>query len=149
MAEHGVPLDAPPVLGIALDGLGYGDDGSFWGGEFLIADYLGFTRVGRFKPVAMPGGAQAAREPWRNTFAHLDTAFGWERCLSDHPDLELVRFLETRPLASAAGNDPQATSILRRRVPAGGCSMPSPPRSASAASGRATRARRRSSWRRA
>jgi hydrogenase maturation protein HypF len=100
MAEHGVPLHAPPVLGIALDGLGYGDDGTFWGGEFLIADYLGFTRVGRFKPVAMPGGAQAAREPWRNTFAHLDTAFGWERCAGDHPHLELVRFLKTRPTAT-------------------------------------------------
>jgi hydrogenase maturation protein HypF len=100
MAEHGVLLNAPPVLGIALDGLGYGEDGTYWGGEFLIADYLGFTRVGRFKPVAMPGGAQAAREPWRNTFAHLDTAFGWDRCRSDHPQLELVRFFETRPAAA-------------------------------------------------
>ena len=119
MAEHGVPLDAPPVLGIALDGLGYGDDGSFWGGEFLIADYLGFARVGRFKPVAMPGGAQAAREPWRNTFAHLDSAFGWERCLRDHADLELVRFLETRPLAMLRAmirsdiNSPPASSCGR------------------------------------
>jgi hydrogenase maturation protein HypF len=100
MAEHGVPLGASPVLGIAFDGLGYGDDGDLWGGEFLIADYLGFTRVGRFKPVAMPGGAQAAREPWRNTFSHLDSAFGWDPCLGDHPGLELVRSLETRPLTA-------------------------------------------------
>ena len=119
MAEHTVPLDAPPVLGIALDGLGYGDNDTFWGGEFLIADYRGFTRVGRFKPVAMPGGAQAAREPWRNTFAHLDNSFGWERCRGDHPDLELVRFLETRPLAALRAmirnnvNSPPASSCGR------------------------------------
>jgi hydrogenase maturation protein HypF len=91
MAEHGVPLGAPTVFGIALDGLGYGDDDTFWGGEFLLADYLGFTRVGRFKPVAMPGGAQAVREPWRNTFVHLDTALGWERCLSDYPSFAFFR----------------------------------------------------------
>jgi hydrogenase maturation protein HypF len=119
MAEHGVPLRAPRVLGIALDGLGYGDGGNLWGGEFLIADYLGFTRVGRFKPVAMPGGAQAAREPWRNTFAHVDNAFGWERCLGDYSDLELVRFLETRPLTALRAmirnnvNSPPASSCGR------------------------------------
>lgn len=119
MAEHCVPLDTPPVLGIALDGLGYGVDGDLWGGEFLIADYGGFTRLGRFKPVAMPGGAQAAREPWRNTFAHLDSAFGWERCLSDHSDLDVVRFLGTRPVPALRAmihnniNSPPASSCGR------------------------------------
>ena len=119
MAEHAVPLNAPPVLGIALDGLAYGDDGNLWGGEFLIADYFGFTRVGRFKPVAMPGGAQAAREPWRNTFAHLESAFGWECCVGDHPDLELVRFLEILPTTALRAmirdniNSPPASSCGR------------------------------------
>jgi hydrogenase maturation protein HypF len=119
MAEHGVPLDTPPVLGIALDGLGYGDDDTFWGGEFLLADYRGFTRVGRFKPVAMPGGAQALREPWRNTFAQLDATLGWERCISDYPQLEVIRFLQSRPLASLRAmirneiNSPPASSCGR------------------------------------
>jgi hydrogenase maturation protein HypF len=119
MAEHGVPLGAPPVLGIALDGLGYGDDDTFWGGEFLLADYLGFARVGRFKPVAMPGGAQAVREPWRNTLAHLHTTLGWERCVRDYPQLDIVRFLQTRPLAALRGmirnniNSPPASSCGR------------------------------------
>ena len=119
MAEHAVPLNAPPVLGIALDGLGYGDDGTLWGGEFLVANFLGFSRVGRFKPVAMPGGAQAMREPWRNTFAHLDSAFGWEGCAADYPDLKLVRFLETRPAAALQAmirnniNSPPASSCGR------------------------------------
>jgi hydrogenase maturation protein HypF len=99
MAENGVPLESGPVLGIALDGLGYGGDGGLWGGEFLLADYAGFERLGNFAPVAMPGGAQAAREPWRNTYAHLDAAIGWERCARDHAGLDLVRFLGSRPLA--------------------------------------------------
>ncbi len=71
LAENDWPLDAPRVLGIALDGLGYGSDGTIWGGEFLFGDYRGFERLATFKPVAMPGGAQAAREPWRNLYAHL------------------------------------------------------------------------------
>jgi hydrogenase maturation protein HypF len=74
LAENGRPLDASPALGIVLDGLGFGDDGTIWGGEFLLADYLGYERLARLKPVAMPGGAQAVREPWRNLYAHLKAA---------------------------------------------------------------------------
>ena len=65
------------MLGIVLDGLGLGDDGTIWGGEFLLADYRGYERLGTFKPVAMPGGAQAVREPWRNLYAHLMAEMGW------------------------------------------------------------------------
>ncbi len=119
MAEHGVPLGTPPVLGIALDGLGYGDDDSFWGGEFLIADYLGFTRGGRFEPVAMPGGTQAVRQPWRNTFAHLDATIGWEHCARDFAQLDIIRFLGAQPVATLQAmtrnhiNSPPASSCGR------------------------------------
>jgi hydrogenase maturation protein HypF len=119
MTENGVALGAPPVLGIALDGLGYGDDSSFWGGEFLIADYAGFTRAARLAPVAMPGGAQAVREPWRNTFAHLEAALGWERCAGEHPRLDIVRFMATQPVAALKTmirdgiNSPSASSCGR------------------------------------
>lgn len=74
MAENGLPLDASPVLGIALDGLGYGEDGTLWGGEFLLADYRKFQRLAALKPIAMIGGAQAIYQPWRNTYAHLIAA---------------------------------------------------------------------------
>ena len=98
MAENGVVLDAPPVLGIALDGLGFGEDGAIWGGEFLLADYCGYQRLGTFKSVAMPGGAQAIREPWRNTYAHLVAAMGWPRFVERFASLDLYRYLDEKPL---------------------------------------------------
>ncbi len=73
LAEHQVPLGAGPVLGIALDGLGYGEDGALWGGEFLRVRYTGFERVASFRAVALPGGDLASREPWRNLYAYLMT----------------------------------------------------------------------------
>lgn len=119
LAEQGVPLNAPPVLGIALDGTGIGDDGAAWGCELLIADYVGFRRVGRLKPVAMPGGDVAAREPWRNLYAHLATGPGWQNVIERYGTLPCVRDLQRRPLAtidtmiSSGLNAPRASSAGR------------------------------------
>jgi hydrogenase maturation protein HypF len=98
MAEHGLPADAPPVMGLILDGLGHGGDGTFWGGEFLLGGYGAFRRVASFAPVAMPGGAMAMREPWRNTWAHIAAALGWEQAKRRFSRLELMAFLEQKPL---------------------------------------------------
>ncbi len=62
MAEHG---ETRRVLGLAFDGTGYGTDGRIWGCEFLLADLIGFERVGRLRYAPMPGGDRAARSPWR------------------------------------------------------------------------------------
>jgi hydrogenase maturation protein HypF len=62
MVEHG---RVEAVLGIAYDGLGYGPDGSLWGGEMMIADLMAARRVAHLRPVRMPGGTAAIREPWR------------------------------------------------------------------------------------
>jgi hydrogenase maturation protein HypF len=62
LAEHGV---VDQVVGIAFDGLGWGTDGTAWGGEVLVCDLDGFERVGHLAPVGLPGGAAAVREPWR------------------------------------------------------------------------------------
>jgi hydrogenase maturation protein HypF len=98
LAENGRPLDAPPALGIALDGLGFGDDGAIWGGEFLLADYFGYERLARLKPVAMPGGPQAMREPWRNLYAHLKAAGAVEADRLSHADV--WKAFEGKPLAT-------------------------------------------------
>jgi len=86
------------VLGIAIDGLGFGDDGTIWGGEFLLADYRSYRRIATFKPVAMVGGVQAIREPWRNTYAHLVAGPGWSQFVEKFSALELYRYLNTKPL---------------------------------------------------
>ena len=98
MAENSIPLDSSPVLGIALDGLGYGDDNTLWGGEFLLADYRKFQRLATFKPVAMIGGEQAIYQPWRNTYAQLISANLWNDCQQQYADLEIVKFLNKKPL---------------------------------------------------
>lgn len=97
MVEQGLPIDTAPVLGIALDGLGYGDDDTLWGGEFLVANYRDFWRVAHFEPIAMLGGAQATRQPWRNTYAQLINALGWETLTEQFGDLDLVQFLAAQP----------------------------------------------------
>lgn len=66
------------VIGVAFDGLGYGPDGTLWGGEFLLADLVSFERAGHLAPVPMPGGVTAIRQPWRMAAAYLDGIDGAE-----------------------------------------------------------------------
>ncbi|MEZ5829690.1 MAG: carbamoyltransferase HypF [Dongiaceae bacterium] len=119
LAENARPIDTPPVLGVALDGLGYGEDGAIWGGEFLVADYCSFRRAGTFKPVAMIGGAQAIREPWRNTYAHLAAEMGWARFAINYDELDLYAYLADKPrdlldrMVRAGINAPLASSCGR------------------------------------
>jgi hydrogenase maturation protein HypF len=65
-----------PVIGVALDGSGYGPDGTVWGGEFLVADAVSFERAASFLPVPLPGGEGAIRNPWRMALSYLVTSCG-------------------------------------------------------------------------
>lgn len=73
LAEHG---RFGPCLGLALDGLGYGLDGSIWGGEALVADLRQFFRAAHFTPVRLPGGEAAIKNPSRMAAAYLFAAYG-------------------------------------------------------------------------
>ncbi len=98
LAENGWPLQGGAVLGIALDGSGYGGDGTVWGGEFLLADYRGFRRLGAFRPMPLPGATQAILQPWRNSFSQLHTTLGWSGVCERWGGLEAVQWLSARPL---------------------------------------------------
>jgi hydrogenase maturation protein HypF len=75
LLEHQIP-DGKKVLGVAFDGYGYGQDGGAWGGEFLLSGYSSYSRIAHLKPVPLPGGDRAAREPWRMALVYLREAYG-------------------------------------------------------------------------
>lgn len=99
LAENGWEVHDGKVLGIVLDGLGYGDDGTLWGGELLLADYASAERVGHFKPIALCGGKQAMLQPWRNLWAQLHNA-GWDALAAQFSELDVWQFLQQQPLAT-------------------------------------------------
>jgi hydrogenase maturation protein HypF len=93
------------VLGVALDGTGYGTDGRIWGGEFLVADFAGFTRRGHLRNVLLPGGDAAVRQPWRMALSYLRDAFGGQ--IPDH--LRCFQGIEEKQVALVS-------TMLARRI---------------------------------
>jgi hydrogenase maturation protein HypF len=123
MAEHSL---ASPVIGLSLDGTGYGTDGRIWGGEVLICRVESFDRFAHLDYVAMPGGDAAVREPWRMAFAHLKAAgFAEEEArellVTTEREARVVARMIDRginsPLTSSLGRlfDAVAAVILERR----------------------------------
>jgi hydrogenase maturation protein HypF len=112
MAEAGL---IGPVIGIALDGTGYGADGQIWGGEVLVAEDYQYERVGHFAYLPMPGGAAAIKKPWRMAVSSLYEAFGSDFLKMELPFLEgippekvriLFQMIENRvntPFTSSCG----------------------------------------------
>jgi len=90
-----------PAIGVIFDGFGWGEDGTAWGGEFLVGDADGYERAGWLSPVPLPGGAKAIREPWRMAVAHCIAAFGevppFVRSVLDEERLDAVAALCTDP----------------------------------------------------
>jgi hydrogenase maturation protein HypF len=121
MAENGMEGD---VIGVALDGTGFGLDGTIWGGEFIRANLRDFDRLAHLKKVPMPGGSMAIKEPWRMAMVYLSEAFGDETTklkidLMNRIDFEkwdvLRKAIEKRintPLTSSMGRLFDAISSL-------------------------------------
>ncbi|NOQ16952.1 MAG: carbamoyltransferase HypF [Methyloprofundus sp.] len=100
MIEHGLPLDPEPVLAAAFDGLGMGEQGELWGGEFLLSNYTTCRRLAHFQPIAMPGGTQAVLEPWRNLYAQLAFYFDYQAISEQFAELDIMQLLASKPLAT-------------------------------------------------
>jgi hydrogenase maturation protein HypF len=112
MAEH--RLDGK-VLGLALDGTGYGADGKIWGGEILAVAEDGYQRLGHLAYVPMPGGTAAIKEPWRMAVSYLYATFGEAYFADDHSHvrrwgrerievlLQMLRRRVNSPLTSSCG----------------------------------------------
>jgi hydrogenase maturation protein HypF len=110
LAENLWPLDGGPVAGIILDGLGFGTDGTLWGGEVLLGDYRRVERIAHLRPAALAGGDAASRQPWRNALMRLDQAglSGLaDRLFADRPRDAL------RAMAATGFNSPQSSSVGR------------------------------------
>jgi hydrogenase maturation protein HypF len=125
MAEHGLE---GPVIGLSLDGTGYGTDGRIWGGEVLICHLDGFDRFAHLDYVPMPSGEAAIREPWRMALGHLhaagidvtDSAILKLLGANEKEARVLVRMIERKvntPLTSSLGRlfDAVAAVVMQRR----------------------------------
>jgi len=75
MAEHGM---LKPMIGISMDGTGYGTDGNIWGGEVFVGDYKKLERFGHLKYLFLPSGDKSAKEPWRFALSVLHELYGPE-----------------------------------------------------------------------
>jgi len=92
MVDNGVE---EPVIGVALDGTGFGTDGCIWGGEFLLVDYKGFERLGHLQYVPLPGGEAAIKRPYRMAVGYLLNVLG-KGALKD--DLPLMQYVDSREI---------------------------------------------------
>ncbi|MCD4679639.1 MAG: carbamoyltransferase HypF [Bacteroidales bacterium] len=121
MAEH--HLDEK-IIGVALDGVGFGDDNNIWGGEFFVCDLNEYKRITHFDYVPMPGGDMATKEPWRMAVAYLYKYYGREFLKNNFQflkkrnpnDIEMLLMAIDKnincPLTSSAGRLFDAVSAL-------------------------------------
>jgi len=98
LLEHQVPFNHSPVMGIILDGLGYGTDHTLWGGELLYGGYAQVQRLAHLAPFPLLGGAQASRQPWRNAYALLKPLADIDTLRQQYPHVKALEWLQEKPL---------------------------------------------------
>lgn len=104
------------VIGVAMDGLGFGSDGRIWGGEFFVADYLDAERIAHLDYIPMPGGTKAIRQPWRMAAVYLHRALGDDFLKLDLPfvyELDRSAWGTLRSMMVSGTNCPQTSSMGR------------------------------------
>ncbi|MDQ3134446.1 MAG: Sua5/YciO/YrdC/YwlC family protein, partial [Acidobacteriota bacterium] len=104
------------VIGVALDGLGFGTDKRMWGGEFFVADFSEAERVAHLEYVPMPGGAKAIREPWRMAAVYLQRTFGDDFLKLEIPFVQNINrkaWTILRQMAATGTNSPETSSMGR------------------------------------
>jgi hydrogenase maturation protein HypF len=112
LAEH--DLEGPAV-GAIYDGSGYGSDGTIWGGEILVGDLVSYERVASLRPLRMPGGSRAVREPWRMACAWLVSAYGEAPLVPAGlaGEIDVARWRQIARIAQSPAVSPQTTSMGR------------------------------------
>jgi hydrogenase maturation protein HypF len=110
LAEHGM---TGPAVGAIYDGVGLGTDGRAWGGEILLGDLRSFARIGHLRPVALPGGDRAAREPWRMACAWLVAVEGAVPAIPPRMRVDPERWEAVARMALTGFAAPPTTSMGR------------------------------------
>jgi hydrogenase maturation protein HypF len=104
------------VIGVAMDGTGFGTDGKIWGGEFFVADFRAAERIAHLEYIPLPGGAKAIKEPWRMAAAFLQKTFGDEFLNLNIPFVQALNRKEWKALRSmikSGTNSPETSSMGR------------------------------------
>ncbi len=126
MAEHN--LDEK-VIGVSMDGTGYGDDGNIWGGEFFVCDLAGYERKFHFEYIPLPGGDSVTKEPWRTAVSYLYKIYGKEFLKLEIPFIQnldkikadlIVQAIDKNincPLSSSAGRLFDAVAAITNVCP--------------------------------
>lgn len=98
MAEHRL---RGPVLGVSMDGTGFGTDGKIWGGEILLCEEEGFTRLSHLKTIQMIGGDSSMKEAWKSAMCYFYDQFHADRELAaDEFTIDIGDILEQADIQS-------------------------------------------------
>ncbi len=144
MAEHN--LDEK-VIGVSMDGTGYGDDGNIWGGEFFVCDLADYAREIHFEYIPLPGGDSVTKEPWRTAVSYLYKIYGKDFLKLEIPFIQNLDLTKTKmiiqaidkkincPLSSSAGRLFDAVAAITNVCPVSKFHAEAPMRLENVASG--------------